>query len=53
MCVIRGARDAIVKEPAGYEVEELQQMADDTKIQNTRKQERPNIIAIMDETFQI
>lgn len=51
MCVIRGARDAIVKEPAGYEVEELQQMADDTKIQNTRKQERPNIIAIMDETF--
>lgn len=51
MCVIRGARDSIVKEPEGYSVEELQQVSDEIESGNTGSTEKPNIIAIMDETF--
>ena len=51
MCVIRGARDSIVKEPEGYSVEELQQVSDEIESGNAGSSKKPNIIAVMDETF--
>lgn len=57
LCFIQSARDSIVKKPDGYSVEKIKEIQDSVA-DNTektegmqRKEEQPNIIVIMDETF--
>ena len=55
LCFIQGARDSIVTEPEGYSVETVEEVrAELEPVENTgggTSSVKPNIIAIMDETF--